>query len=112
MPRYVRNHEIFEGMSFATDFLLRTEDLMEQTSDEDILLNLEFLRLELLTFIDGFPFKGFYFPISYLEGVQVDFQKLIEWTSFESGEDYIDLIARYRQFTTYIHQGDVQMLAN
>ena len=99
-------------MSFATDFLLRTEDLMEQTSDEDILLNLEFLRLELLTFIDGFPFKGFYFPISYLEGVQVDFQKLIEWTSFESGEDYIDLIARYRQFTTYIHQGDVQMLAN
>ena len=111
MPRYIRNNENFGGMSFATDFLQITEDLIEKTSDEDILLNLEFLRLELLTFIDGFPYKGFYFPISYLEGIQVDLQKLIEWTSFESGEDYIDLIARYRQFTTYVHQGDYQMLA-
>ena len=86
-------------------FLNRTEELMGQTTDEDTLLNLEFLRLELLTFIDGFPFKGFYFPVSYLEGAQVDFQKLIEWTTFESSKDFADLISRYIQFNTYITEG-------
>ena len=86
-------------------FLNRTEELMGQTTDEVTLLNLEFLRLELLTFIDGFPFKGFYFPVSYLEGAQVDFQKLIEWTTFESSKDYVDLISRYIHFNTYITEG-------
>ena len=84
----------------------RTQDLIEQTTDEVTLLNLEFLKLELQTFIDGYPFKGFFFPISYLEGLQVDFQRLIEWTTFETKEDYVDLIARYRQFTVYVSQGE------
>ena len=93
---------------FLGDFLNRTEDMMGQTTDEATLLNLEFLRLELLTFIDGFPFGGFYFPVSYLEGAQVDFQKLIEWTTFESSEDFADLISRYLQFNTYITEGGLR----
>ena len=90
---------------FCGDFLNRTEEMMGQTTDEVTLLNLEFLRLELMTFIDGFPFKGFYFPVSYLEGAQVDFQRLIDWTTFESSEDFADLISRYLQFNTYIAEG-------
>ena len=90
---------------FCGGFLNRTEDMMGQTTDEVTLLNLEFLRLELLTFIEGFPYKGFYFPVSYLEGAQVDFQRLIEWTTFETSEDFADLISRYLQFNTYITQG-------
>ena len=81
--------------------------MIGQTTDEVTLLNLEFLRLELLTFIYGFPYKGFYFPVSYLEGAQVDFQRLIEWTTFESSEDFVDLISRYLQFNTFISEGDL-----
>ena len=40
-------------------------------------------------------FIGFYFPVNYMEGVQVDFQKLAEWTSFDSKQDYLDLIQRF-----------------
>ena len=41
---------------------------------------------ELKTFIDGFPFHGFYFPVSYLEGVQV----IVEQVHVQS---YIELIS-------------------
>ena len=42
---------------------------------------------------------------SYLEGVQVDFQRLSEWTTFEVIEDYQDLISRYNAFEAYVQQG-------
>ena len=41
---------------------------------------------------------------SYLEGVQVDFQRLAEWTTFETLSDYEDLIARYNLFDQYVQQ--------
>ena len=41
---------------------------------------------------------------SYLEGVQVDFQRLAEWTTFENVSDYEDLIARYNLFDQYVQQ--------
>ena len=41
-----------------------------------------------------YPAVGFYFPMNYMEGVQVDFQKLSEWTSLETVKDYQDLISR------------------
>lgn len=47
------------------------QDLLDSTTDATDRLNLEFFTGELKTFIDGFPFHGFYFPVSYLEGVQV-----------------------------------------
>ena len=38
---------------------------------------------------------GFHFPMNYMEGVQVDFEKLTtEWTSSETEEDYKHLIIR------------------
>ena len=44
---------------------VRVEEMKNQTMDESSLLNLEFLEAELQTFIDGFIFKGFYFPIRF-----------------------------------------------
>ena len=41
---------------------------------------------------------------SYLEGVQVDFQRLAEWTTFENISDYEDLISRYNLFDQYVQQ--------
>ena len=33
--------------------------------------------------------------MNYMEGVQVDFEKLIEWSPPESVKDYENIIARY-----------------
>jgi hypothetical protein len=41
------------------------------------------------------PFPGFHFPINYMEGVQVDFQKLAtDWALLETVQDYENLITR------------------
>ncbi len=43
--------------------------------------------------LDLFP--GFHFPINYMEGVQVDFQKLAtDWALLETVQDYENLITR------------------
>ena len=50
-------------MNGSAEFLKKTNRYLEMTTDPNIRLNLEFLRAELLTFIEGFPFKGFYYPV-------------------------------------------------
>ena len=47
------------------EFLLRVDDNIAQTDDDQVLLNLQFLKKELETFVDGFEYKGFYFPVKY-----------------------------------------------
>ena len=71
--------------------------MKNQTMDESSLLNLEFLEAELQTFIDGFPFKGFYFPIRFeinIKEVESFYSRLIQ--SF-SAEKYIHLIQKHNQ---------------
>ena len=38
----------------------------DETDQKEVLLNLKLFREELLTFINGYPFKGFYFPVRFL----------------------------------------------
>ena len=40
-----------------------------------------------------------------MEGVHIDFQRLAEWTTFETLSDYEDLISRYNVFDQYVQQG-------
>lgn len=53
---------------------MRVEDTLAQTDDEEVLLNLQFLKKELETFVEGFDFKGFYFPVKYA----LNFQPLMK----------------------------------
>ena len=48
---------------FSSGFSVRADELTNQTDNESTLLNLQFLQMELQTFMDGYKFKGFYFPI-------------------------------------------------
>jgi len=79
-------------------------ELLNLTEDKGLKLNIRFLISELDTFINGYPFKGFHFPINYMEGVQVDFEKLIEWGSFDTKQDYLDLINRFKAFDNLADQ--------
>ena len=57
----------------------------------------------------GYNQSGFFYPISYLEGVQVDFEKLASWATLDTLQDYRDLVARWLlRITT--HPGMVSLL--
>ena len=38
------------------------------------------------------------FPINFLEGIHVDFQRISEWMTFDGKGDYENLIARFKKF--------------
>jgi len=84
-------------------FLERAVNLMKTAEGEER-NNLEFFQAEVGTFVDGFFYRGFYFPINYMEGVHVDFQRLPEWATLTHLKDYEDLLARYEAFPTYVSQ--------
>ena len=52
-------------MKVLAEFLKKTNRYLDKTGDPKIQLNLQFLRTELLTFIEGYPFKGFYYPVRF-----------------------------------------------
>jgi uncharacterized protein (DUF885 family) len=94
--------EVFTPARFQEDhdsalaFLRQAEALLQSTQDETDQLNLQFFTAEVTTFIDGFPSSGFHFPINYMEGVQVDFQRLAkDWFVPTSLQDYKDLSQRF-----------------
>lgn len=48
---------------------------------------------------------GFYFPIGINDGVQIDFDKLVnKWLTPETRRDYEDIISRYQAFPKYADQ--------
>lgn len=57
-------------------------------------VNLRILKEEVQTYIDGYPYMGFLLPLSYSEGVHVDFERLVTWMVFETAEDYEKLLGR------------------
>jgi len=71
---------------------------------EEEALNLKLFLAELDTFIDGYECQGFLFPVNYMEGVHIDFQRLAEWVPLESVKDFDDMIARYRKFSAHADQ--------
>ncbi|XP_035217073.1 uncharacterized protein LOC118190472 [Stegodyphus dumicola] len=63
--------------------------------DNELKENLQLFIDELSNYIKGLDAKGYVFPINYLEGVQLEFVRLIELMKFENERDYRNLFARY-----------------
>jgi len=102
--------EIFTEKRFIEDvatcksFLKRTEKLSNLKISMEQRFKINCLKNQLETFIDGFPHKGFYFPVSSLEGVQVEFTDLAKWSSPKTFNDYIAILERYHAFFDYVSQ--------
>ncbi|XP_014662911.1 PREDICTED: uncharacterized protein LOC106805722 [Priapulus caudatus] len=61
--------------------------------------NLDILKEEIELFVEGIQYKGFYFPVNFLEGVQVDFVTLItQFMPLNTVADYNNVLARYAAF--------------
>ena len=52
-------------MNCFSVFLKKADKYLQTETDPNTRLNLRLFRAELLTFIEGFPFKGFYFPVRF-----------------------------------------------
>ena len=105
------NHilEEFTEARFEADFeackvFLKRSKALAAVVDSEEKEELEFFEAEVGTFVEGFPHRGFFFPINYMEGVQVDFQRLTEWAPPSDQKDFEDVIARYKLFPAYINQ--------
>ena len=67
-----------QDLKYCKKFNKEAKFLLKRTTDAKELLNLQLLIAELNTFIDGYRFKGFYFPINYDKGVHLDFQRVLQ----------------------------------
>lgn len=96
------SHSRFEeDNGICQDFLRKISNLEAKNasdSDEAERLNLRLFKAELETFVTGFSFKGFLFPINNIEGVHVDFERLADWMAPSTQSDFEDLIARFDAF--------------
>ena len=70
-----------EDQKTCLNFLDQAKALLKSSKDEGDKQNLEFLISELTIFTDGHIHGGYYFPLNYMEGLHVDFQRLAEWAT-------------------------------
>ncbi|XP_042210754.1 uncharacterized protein LOC121858378 [Homarus americanus] len=85
-------------------FLDQAEALESNITDHDNLINIRALKNELITYMDGFPYQGFLVPLSYSEGIHVDFERLITWMVFKTSDDYENLLSRYKKLPEQLKQ--------
>lgn len=105
--RYNNLLESWTETRFAADhktclnFLDQAKTLLKNSTDDGDKQNLEFLISELTIFTDGYIHGGYYFPLNYMEGLHVDFQRLAEWATPSTVKDYQDIISRYGFFLSF-----------
>ena len=46
----------------------------------------------------------FLFPISFLEGIHIDFQRISGWMTFDTMNDYENLLERYLKFPVLVDE--------
>ncbi|CAB4063337.1 GUF1 [Lepeophtheirus salmonis] len=93
-----------ENVQQCIKFLIKAEELSSTIENDNDRVTLKIFANQLETFIDGSEFQGYFYPVCYLEGVQIDFQRLAEWASPKSRKDFEDLIKRYQKFDKYSEQ--------
>lgn len=74
------------------------------------IINIKALIAELETYIEGFQYKGYLLPLCAMEGIHVDFQRLISWMALEKLEDYENLLSRYKFLPKQLTQIEELML--
>lgn len=86
------------------DFVSEAESFLKNDIDDDSRLNLELLITDLSTYISGDDAKGYVFPITYLEGVHLEFDRLVSVMPLSTAKDYENLISRYRALPSQISE--------
>ena len=97
-----------EDFKRCKEFKESATKLHKNAKDPNDKLNRKFFFIaEVSTFIEGYPFKGFYFPISLKGGIHKEFPKLVQSPVNEKG--FKDILAWYKAFPSYVNQ-TIQMM--
>eukprot|EP00091_Calanus_sinicus_P005102 TRINITY_DN15481_c0_g1_i1.p1 TRINITY_DN15481_c0_g1~~TRINITY_DN15481_c0_g1_i1.p1 ORF type:complete len:169 (-),score=37.89 TRINITY_DN15481_c0_g1_i1:27-533(-) len=91
-----------EDFKSCEQFKVNATKLLKISRDLNDRLNLEFLIVDLSTFIEGYHMKGFYFPITYLDGVHRELQRLLK--NHADVKDLRDILSRFRAFPNYVEE--------
>ncbi|MCL4120290.1 UNVERIFIED_CONTAM: hypothetical protein GTU68_051869 [Idotea baltica] len=86
------------------EFLSRAVALEPSLTDEADIINIKVLEYELNTYIGSYQFKGFYLPMNYLEGPQVDMENQFGWMLRDTFDDYDVMIRRMELLPLQIDQ--------
>ncbi|GFR09269.1 uncharacterized protein TNCT_264001 [Trichonephila clavata] len=78
--------------------------LNENGLNKQISENLEFLSSELQCFIKGTDAKGYFFPLNYLEGLHLEFERLIAAMKQETLKDFNKILSRYKELPVQVSQ--------
>ncbi|XP_064616842.1 uncharacterized protein LOC135480842 [Liolophura sinensis] len=89
---YISKKKSVEG------FLARVKEIDPSPLNEESRLDLLLLKEELKTYLEGFPAKGYLFPINYMEGIHVDSYDIISYMKFEEKDDYEKYLKRLQDF--------------
>ncbi|GIZ03160.1 uncharacterized protein CEXT_529651 [Caerostris extrusa] len=66
--------------------------------------NLEFLYSELKCFLKGADARGYYFPLNYMEGPHLEFERLIASMKCDTVKDFNKILSRYKELPLQISQ--------
>lgn len=82
----------------AKEFLADLDKIESDKLNQANKLNLQLLKLELNTFLDGSKYNCYLFPINSLEGPQLEFARTISWMKQEKHADFEKILSRYDKF--------------
>ena len=57
-----------------------------------------------MTHLKSILVNRFLFPVSFLEGIHIDFQRISGWMTFETIDDYHNLLNRYLKFSVLVDE--------
>ena len=57
-----------------------------------------------MTHLKSILVNRFLFPVSFLEGIHIDFQRISGWMTFQTIDDYHNLLNRYLKFSVLVDE--------
>ncbi|KAF8770333.1 uncharacterized protein LOC129988158 [Argiope bruennichi] len=96
---------ILERKVVCRKYLNDCQQILNETNlKKEISENLDFLVSELKCFIRGADAKGYFFPLNYMEGPHLEFERLIASMNCETLKDFNKILSRYKELPVQISQ--------
>ncbi|XP_006825780.1 uncharacterized protein LOC102808491 [Saccoglossus kowalevskii] len=85
-------------------FLSRINDVMNGTQNAEDEMNMLILKSDIKMYLEGMRYKGYLYPVNFLEGPHLDFEKTVSYMKFNTLADYEKLTSRLEKFPTQMDQ--------
>ncbi|XP_077986623.1 uncharacterized protein LOC144440994 isoform X2 [Glandiceps talaboti] len=80
------------------NFLSQIGELEKTGLSGEDKMNTTLMKSEIETYLEGMKYKGYLYPINFLEGQHLDFEKTVSYMKFQNDADYEKYISRLKKF--------------